>query len=68
MRNSDVMSAFGLWVYPTLGMVMFMVVFVIAMLRVMGRHRREEIAGGGLLPLARDTFEPGERPGVEVRR
>ncbi|MBY0313794.1 MAG: hypothetical protein K2W85_17150 [Phycisphaerales bacterium] len=59
MSNSDVMSGFGLWVYPTVGMVIFMIVFIVAMMRVLGRQRREEIARGGHLPLADDSFEPG---------
>lgn len=59
MSNSDVMSGLGLWVYPTIGMVIFMAVFIVAMTRVLGRSRREELSAGGLLPLAHDTFEPG---------
>lgn len=59
MSNSDVMSGFGLWVYPTAGMVNFMIVFIVAMMRVLGRQRREEITRGGHLPLADDSFEPG---------
>ncbi len=58
MSMSAIMSSFGLWVYPTIGMIIFIVVFAIAVARVMGRSRRSEYDQGGFLPLADDCFQP----------
>jgi len=58
MRMSDVVSSLGSSVYPILGMALFLSVFIGVIVHVTRRHRRSELNGAALLPLAEDTAHP----------
>jgi cbb3-type cytochrome oxidase subunit 3 len=64
---SDVMSNLGLAVYPILGMMLFLSVFVGVVLRVTNRQRRAELDGAALLPFA-DEQNSLSHSSKEVRR
>lgn len=51
MRLSDVMSHLDLTVYPEIGLVLFLSVFVAVVLRVWHRRRGEDFAAIGAMPL-----------------
>ncbi len=54
MRMSDVMSNLGLAIYPIVGMLLFLSVFVWVVIRVLSRSRCVELDNAALLPLADD--------------
>ncbi len=58
MRMSDVMSHMDLAVYPILGMMLFLSVFVGVVLQVTRRDRRTELDGAALLPFADTPTTP----------
>ena len=69
MRLSDIMSHMDLTVYPIVGLVIFLFVFVSVVARVMSRSRRAEYARGALLPLddSASTDQLNKQPQEGVR-
>jgi len=59
MRLSELVSNMGLWVFPALGLVMFLTAFAVVCLRV-ARTPRDETAANGLLPLEDGTVDDSD--------
>jgi cbb3-type cytochrome oxidase subunit 3 len=62
---SDIVSHLDLAVFPIIGMLLFLSVFVGVVLQVTSRKRRSELDGAALLPFADETTQT---PRTEVRR
>lgn len=50
MRLSELISSMGLWVYPVVGLIGFLLAFLIVLVRVI-RTSKDTIARQGALPL-----------------
>ncbi|MBL8763316.1 MAG: hypothetical protein JNM07_03495 [Phycisphaerae bacterium] len=55
MRLSDIVSSLGLAVYPIIGMLLMLSVYIGALLRVTGRNAERDLEPAALLPLADDA-------------
>ncbi len=62
MSISDVVSGLGIAVYPIIGLILFMSVFVGVLLRVTSRGRGTELDRAALLPLADESRSHSPRP------
>ena len=58
---TQIISALGLWFYPTVAMVIFLVVFVLTMAWHLHPGRRPVHIRAASLPLEEDTGEPTAR-------
>ncbi|HMN41093.1 MAG TPA: cbb3-type cytochrome c oxidase subunit 3 [Phycisphaerales bacterium] len=58
MRMSDIVSSLGLSIYPIVGMVLFLGVFVGVIVRIASRRRLAELDRAAWLPLADDAGPP----------
>jgi len=70
MRLSDIMSAMGLSLYPTVAMIFFLAVFAGVLVRVFRPSARAEMDAAARLPLSDDSTAhttPGGRPAPEFR-
>jgi cbb3-type cytochrome oxidase subunit 3 len=61
MRLSDVMSNLNLSIYPIIGMLLFLSVFVGTVIMVTQRKRRAEFDLAARLPLADENTRPETR-------
>ena len=67
MRLTDVMSHSGLTRYAEIGLVLFVVAFVLIAARVLWPSRKEEIERDRFLPLDDDDDRPPTRPKEGVK-
>lgn len=55
MRLSDIMSAMGLAIYPTIALFVFLAVFIGVLIRIGRRGNSDALTRAGRLPLADDA-------------
>lgn len=54
---TQIISALGLWLYPTIALVLFLAAFVAIMVRVLHPSRRAELLRAAALPLEEDAAD-----------
>lgn len=65
MKLSDIMGAAGLAAYAEIGLVIFMVVFVVVAIRVLWFGRREDFERQGRIPLEHEDAFRGTSESAE---
>ncbi len=65
MKLSDIMSAAGLATYAEVGLVLFLLAFLVVAIRVLGFTRAEELESAARIPLEADVVTPRRAAEVE---
>ena len=58
MRLSEIMSQMSLTIYPEIGLVLFLGIFIVAVRQVFAKSKQGDWEQASRLALQNDTFEP----------